>query len=69
MTSVCTPDALEELDVSLGNDGAMSQQVRGRTMHIGEVAERTGLSLRTLRHDDEVGLLSSSPARSARQMS
>lgn len=26
-------------------------------MHIGEVAERTGLSLRTLRHYDEVGLL------------
>ena len=28
-----------------------------RTMHIGEVAERTELSLRTLRHYDEVGLL------------
>lgn len=27
------------------------------TMHIGVVAERTGLSLRTLRHYDEVGLL------------
>jgi MerR family copper efflux transcriptional regulator len=27
------------------------------TMHIGEVAERTGLSLRTIRHYDEVGLL------------
>jgi len=27
------------------------------TMHIGAVAERTGLSLRTLRHYDEVGLL------------
>ena len=26
------------------------------TMHIGELAERTGLSLRTLRHWDEVGL-------------
>lgn len=26
-------------------------------MHIGEVAERTGLSLRTIRHYDEVGLL------------
>ena len=34
-------------------DGAAA----GRTMHIGEVAERTGLSLRTLRHYDEVGLL------------
>ncbi|MFC8596755.1 MerR family transcriptional regulator [Isoptericola sp. NPDC057191] len=27
------------------------------TMHIGAVAERTGLSLRTLRHYDDVGLL------------
>jgi DNA-binding transcriptional MerR regulator len=30
-------------------------------MHIGELAERTGLSLRTIRHYDDVGLL---PARS-----
>lgn len=29
----------------------------GRTMHIGELAERTGLSLRTIRHYDEVGIL------------
>ncbi len=29
----------------------------GRTMQIGEIAEHTGLSLRTLRHYDEVGLL------------
>ncbi len=28
-----------------------------RTMHIGELAERTGLSLRTIRHYDEIGLL------------
>lgn len=27
------------------------------TMHIGELAEKTGLSLRTIRHYDEVGLL------------
>lgn len=27
------------------------------TMHIGEIAERTGLSLRTIRHYDEVGLI------------
>lgn len=27
------------------------------TMHIGELAERTGLSLRTIRHYDDVGLL------------
>jgi DNA-binding transcriptional MerR regulator len=30
------------------------------TMHIGSVAERTGLSLRTLRHWDEVGLVTPS---------
>ena len=29
-------------------------------MHIGELAERTGLSLRTLRHYDEVGLVAAS---------
>ncbi|WP_265523034.1 MerR family transcriptional regulator [Oerskovia flava] len=29
----------------------------GATIHIGAVAERTGLSLRTLRHYDDVGLL------------
>lgn len=28
-----------------------------QTMHIGELAEATGLSLRTIRHYDEVGLL------------
>ena len=28
-----------------------------RMMHIGELAENTGLSLRTIRHYDEVGLL------------
>jgi MerR family copper efflux transcriptional regulator len=27
------------------------------TMHIGELAERTGMSLRSIRHYDEVGLL------------
>jgi len=32
----------------------------GSTMHIGELAEKTGLSLRTLRHYDEVGLVSAS---------
>ncbi|WP_347755650.1 MerR family transcriptional regulator [Agrococcus sp. ProA11] len=30
------------------------------TMHIGELAERTGLSLRSLRHWDEVGLVQAS---------
>ncbi|GAA1134138.1 MerR family transcriptional regulator [Arthrobacter flavus] len=41
----------------------MSEQpdsTKPRTMHIGEVAERTGLSLRTIRHYDEVGLLPAS---------
>ncbi|MHA7238572.1 MerR family transcriptional regulator [Arthrobacter sp. TMS1-12-1] len=31
--------------------------VEPRTMHIGELAERTGLSLRTIRHYDDVGIL------------
>ena len=33
---------------------------RAATMHIGELAERTGLSLRSLRHWDEVGLVHAS---------
>ena len=33
------------------------RQLVASTMHIGAVAERTGLSLRTLRHYDEVGLM------------
>lgn len=31
-----------------------------RSMHIGEVAEQTGLSLRTIRHYDEIGLVTAS---------
>ncbi|MGP5218111.1 MerR family transcriptional regulator [Arthrobacter rhombi] len=38
----------------------MPQHTPGRTMHIGELAERTGLSLRTIRHYDDVGLLPAS---------
>ncbi|MFI7482619.1 MerR family transcriptional regulator [Kocuria sp. M1R5S2] len=38
----------------------MPQSVGGGTMQIGELAERTGLSLRTIRHYDEVGLLPAS---------
>lgn len=38
----------------------MSKDTAPRTMHIGEVAERTDLSLRSLRHWDEVGLLTPS---------
>ncbi|WP_405219178.1 MerR family transcriptional regulator [Agrococcus sp. Ld7] len=36
---------------------------RAATMHIGELAERTGLSLRSLRHWDEVGLVQASGGR------
>lgn len=38
----------------------MSPDSNEPTMHIGELAERTGLSLRTIRHYDEVGLLPAS---------
>lgn len=37
--------------------GQATERSRERTMHIGELAERTGLSLRTIRHYDEVGVL------------
>ena len=35
----------------------MTAKTSTSTMHIGELAERTGLSLRTIRHYDDVGLL------------
>ncbi|MHA7175825.1 MerR family transcriptional regulator [Arthrobacter sp. Sr24] len=35
----------------------MTEKAHATTMHIGELAERTGLSHRTIRHYDEVGLL------------
>ena len=35
----------------------MTTDANTHTMHIGELAERTQLSLRTIRHYDEVGLL------------
>lgn len=38
----------------------MTAQTHPQTMHIGELADRTGLSLRTIRHYDEVGLLKAS---------
>ena len=38
----------------------MPQPARAATLQIGELAERTGLSLRTIRHYDEVGLLPAS---------
>ncbi len=37
----------------------MTEEQQG-TMHIGELAERTGLSLRTIRHYGDVGLLPAS---------
>jgi MerR family copper efflux transcriptional regulator len=38
-------------------DGGVESAPGSVTMHIGELAEKTGLSLRTIRHYDEVGLL------------
>lgn len=38
----------------------MSADSGATTMHIGELAERTSLSLRTIRHYDEIGLLTPS---------
>jgi DNA-binding transcriptional MerR regulator len=35
----------------------VNEQNDSGTMHIGELAERAGMSLRTIRHYDEVGLL------------
>lgn len=37
-------------------DGGERKPMEGRHMQIGEVADRTGLSLRTIRHYEEVGL-------------
>ena len=38
----------------------MTSQATAGTMHIGELADKTGLSLRTIRHYDEIGLLKAS---------
>lgn len=38
----------------------MTNHTEAGTMHIGELAEKTGLSLRTLRHYDEIGLVAAS---------
>lgn len=35
-------------------------EMASSTMHIGELADKTGLSLRTIRHYDEVGILKAS---------
>ena len=39
---------------------AMSRATTSGTMHIGELADKTGLSLRTIRHYDEIGLVKAS---------
>ena len=44
-------------DFNIGRMPLMTVRTSNTTMHIGELAERTGLSLRTIRHYDEVGLL------------
>src|SRR5690606_15270207 len=41
-------------------DGTAPAEASTTTMHIGELAERTGLSLRSLRHWDELGLVQAS---------
>ena len=38
----------------------MPRATTSGTMHIGELADKTGLSLRTIRHYDEIGLLKAS---------
>ena len=38
----------------------MTASTAQATMHIGELAEKTGLSLRTIRHYDDVGVLKAS---------
>ena len=38
-------------------DKTAADRAAADTMHIGELAERAGMSLRTIRHYDEVGLL------------
>ncbi len=40
--------------------GKLMSSTAERTMHIGDLAEATGLSQRTIRHYDEVGLLPAS---------
>ena len=46
-----------ELNPDKERRSLMTAKTTSTTMHIGELAERTGLSLRTIRHYDEVGLL------------
>lgn len=48
------------LAVSEDERFAMTTGTLPMTMHIGELAEKTSLSLRTIRHYDEIGLLKAS---------
>ena len=48
---------MTETSASRASNGAAAADAVRDTMHIGVVAEQTELSLRTLRHYDEVGLL------------
>lgn len=40
-----------------GHTGAMTDRATGRRMQIGEAADRVGLSIRTIRHYEEAGLV------------
>jgi len=54
------PNVMVELNPDKERRSLMTAKTSSTTMHIGELAERTGLSLRTIRHYDEVGLLPAS---------
>jgi len=51
------PNVMVELYPDKERRSLMTAKTGSTTMHIGELAERTGLSLRTIRHYDDVGLL------------
>lgn len=51
------PNVMVGFDPDKERRSLMTAKTGSTTMHIGELAERTGLSLRTIRHYDEVGLL------------
>ena len=51
------PNVMVEFEPDKDGGPLMTAKTSSTTMHIGELAERTGLSLRTIRHYDDVGLL------------
>ncbi|GGI68931.1 hypothetical protein GCM10007175_02070 [Pseudarthrobacter scleromae] len=51
------PNVMVGLNADITEAHDMTARTGTSTMHIGELAERTGLSLRTIRHYDDVGLL------------